>query len=424
MERGFVAHIVREYAVWKATRSEPTPDVRIGAYLLPRNVARALGAQVLILGTQRTEATQRNGRKPGARNLERDWPHELDGKVVPDTWKPQELVVVSNPPDVVYRAHLHGKWADELLPRIRAMFAQTGVATQYLPEALPDDRKGQHPLVRQLCPGSVVSVAGRRAFVLSNEVVHQRHPFGFFVACPLVARTEAVPSDAVSLFLDRERVAWELSQSVTPFHDTDFRLISAPTSASLDALNKARGRFIRLLSGEMPEGARWERCERYFRASAAEFDGLRLSRQVAPLAEPEASPWDPPVVRSSERIDPADHCGSDGSAGLGGECLTSLDVDSDDFALSLRRRGEVVDLHVDVRGDVPGPLRFAWVESNSGAAVASGFAEDVDETGVLVLPLGRVALSAPLEFTIFLVTEVGTEAVAVRHDWLMSGGDW
>lgn len=419
MERGYIASVSRQIETWVVQGAVRKEDDRVGVYLFPRNAAEALGAQVVMLGTQRTAVRQQTGRIPPPRHLERAWPHVFQGRETPNNWKPQELVVLTNPPIGPHTVSLRKDWETKLLPCIDSMLGRQELAEQRLKVGLPPDRLGQHPLVRTLKAGSIVRMKNQTALVLSNDVVHTRHPYGFVIACPLLPAEKGKTSDEVALFVEGRRIAWELTQAITPLASATFELTAPPNPSALAGLSGARERFHRLLRGDTPERVSWPRLEAYLRASAREFAVLKLSRQVSSLAEPQATPWRPSPISSSGGLPPTDRCFTTGTPGFGGEDNIPIKTESQKFMLWLQRHGDEVRLLVEHTCPAEDELLYVWVEGSNGTCIASAFAEDLDESGVLALKMGKVVPERPLEFSVMISTAAGTESFLVRHQWVL-----
>lgn len=421
MERGYIASVSRQIETWVVHGSVRKEDDRVGVYLFPRNAAEALGAQVAMLGTQRTAVRQQTERIPPPRHLERAWPHVFEGRETPNNWKPQELVVLTAPPTGVHKVCLRKDWENKLLPCIDSMLGRQELAAQRLKGDLPADRLGQHPLVRTLKAGSVVRMKDQTALVISNDVVHARHPYGFVIACPLLPSEKGRRSDEVALFVDGRRIAWELTQAITPLANATFEVVSSPDPSSLEGLSGARERFRRLLRGDTPVGVSWPRLEAYLGASSRQFAALRLSHQIAPLAEPQAKPWRPSPTSSSGGLPTTDRCHTPGTPRFGGNENIPIKTNSRRFMLWLQRHGDDVGLLVEHTCPDEDELLYAWVEGSSGVCLASGFAEDMDKSGVLALRLGKVVPERALEFAVMISTTAGTEAFIVQHRWVLGG---
>lgn len=397
---------------------------RYGICLLDRQIANCLGFQLLCLVTRRTDYQRRTGSQGPPRPFE--FPHlstvGINGRSV--------MQIVRSYHIHPYPTHkiaerlfgtMSGNWDEGFSRNLGFMMGSGAEPTSDLPSTPRGRDWGLHPAVKGFDAGQVIAINGRAALVLSNHTTHAYHPYGPVVVAPflpIVPRTG--PSDPFTIESHGARLAWEWVHAIQPCTQDTLRSVAEPTKLSREAAQSARKlalQFIGTSSMTLTDS-----LATYLIRSQLELANRKLALPLAraQVPPPELDPRTIDYFGSS--AGPLTGIMSSGSilsgsnTQLGGSEYVHLEEHSDLVDLCLHRSGSEVTLLVEPVDDNVTSL-MAWIEGPDGELIQQATVEGFTKSRVASLSLGKIAVDQPIDATIMLWTNVGSEELRIHHVW-------
>lgn len=407
MDRGEVIWVDRSYETLWDVRPKMERETRLALCLLPRSFAQALRTQTVLFGTTRRSSNPAGG-TTAARALEfaHCW-QDADG-VWANVWKGYNLDVV----DGLRRGDGTAlpDWEKSCSRRIAGLLADETYASR-----LFRGRLNSTSVVRGIKAGSLLHFGGHTVCVLSNEVIHDCHPYGLLIVAPLIYASPlaqlpgAVPWGTA-------RIAYEFAQRIEPRQGLFSIVEEDPLERGIIAT--ARDCLQRFLADTTPVRVDRTPFLEYLRRSREEFDERRLPVNFGTPSgggDPAGGPR--PSIQKTRRVPGGSRGLTDLEPSIGGRDLVALALGLELFEAWVDRDGPLVSIVLEPKALADNEIEHAWVVGGDGRVTATLSRSKVDGSGVFRLPIGRATPETSTRCVVGVSGPLGGEEFEVDFSW-------